>query len=127
MGIMPELLFIYGTLHPERAPAAIAATARRLRPLGGATVRGRRYELGEYPGVVLSGDIGDQVRGELFLLPEGAEGAAVLARLDAYEDFRPADPAGSLFLRQRTQATLEDGTQRACWVYTYNHPLPENR
>jgi len=127
MGIMPELLFIYGTLHPERAPAAIAATARRLRPLGGATVRGRRYELGEYPGVVLSGDIGDQVRGELFLLPEGAEGAAVLARLDAYEDFRPADPAGSLFLRQRTQATLEDGTQRVCWVYTYNHPLPENR
>jgi gamma-glutamylcyclotransferase (GGCT)/AIG2-like uncharacterized protein YtfP len=123
---MPDLLFIYGTLHPERAPAAIAATARRLRPLGRAVIGGRRYELGEYPGVVLSGDMGDQVWGEVFLLPEGAEGAEVLARMDAYEDFRPGDRSGSLFLRERTQATLEDGTRRACWVYTYNRPLPEN-
>jgi gamma-glutamylcyclotransferase (GGCT)/AIG2-like uncharacterized protein YtfP len=124
---MPELLFIYGTLHPERAPKAIAATARLLRPFGRATIRGRQYELGEYPGVVLSDDAGEQVRGELFLLPEGAEGAAAWARLDAYEDFRPSDPAGSLFVRQRTQAMLEDGTQRECWVYTYNQPVSKGR
>lgn len=124
--MMPELLFIYGTLHPERAPAAIAPTAQRLRPFGKATIFGRRFELGEYPGVVLSdnsADAGEQVRGELYFLPEGAEGAEVLTRLDAYEDFRPGDPSGSLFVRQRTRATLEDGTQRECWVYTYNQRL----
>ncbi len=120
---MPELLFIYGTLHPDRAPAAIAATVRLLKPLGRATIRGRRYELGEYPGVVLTEEAGTLVCGELFLLPDPPQAAAVLAKLDAYEDFRPADPAGSLFLRERTIATLEDGTQRACWVYTYNRPV----
>ena len=31
---MRDLLFIYGTLHPDRAPAEIAAAARRLQPIG---------------------------------------------------------------------------------------------
>jgi gamma-glutamylcyclotransferase (GGCT)/AIG2-like uncharacterized protein YtfP len=116
-------LFIYGTLHPDRAPAAIAATARRLKPVGKATIRGRRYDLGEYPGVVLSDDPAEIVSGELFLLPEGPKTAEVLARLDAYEDYRPNDPANSLFLRQMTTAMMEDGSRRQCWVYTYNGAL----
>ncbi len=115
-------LFVYGTLHPERAPAAIAATAKRLRSAGRASIQGRRYELGEYPGVLLSNDAAEVVQGELFLLPE-SEAAAVLARLVAYAGCRPGDPAGSLFLRERTLATLEDGSQRWCWVYTYNRDV----
>jgi len=125
---MPDLLFIYGTLHPDRAPAAIAPTARLLKPLGGsrnrATIQARLHDLGQYPGVHLSDDPSDTVPGELFELPSDP---AVLARLDDYEDFRPADPANSLFLRQRTLATLEDGTRHPCWVYTYNHPVTESQ
>jgi len=114
---MPDLLFIYGTLHPDRAPAAIVATARLLKPFARATIQGRLYDLGAYPGVQLSSDPSGAVPGELFHLPDDP---AILARLDDYEDFRPDDPSNSLFLRQRTIATLEDGTQHACWVYTYN-------
>jgi gamma-glutamylcyclotransferase (GGCT)/AIG2-like uncharacterized protein YtfP len=122
---MPDLLFIYGTLHPDRAPAAIASTARLLKPFDGgsnrATIQARLYDLGAYPGVVLSDEPADIVSGELFILPDDP---AVLARLDDYEDFRPNDPAGSLFLRQRVRATLQDGpnagTTILCWVYTYN-------
>jgi gamma-glutamylcyclotransferase (GGCT)/AIG2-like uncharacterized protein YtfP len=123
---MPHPLFIYGTLHPDRAPAAIASTARLLEPAGRATIRGILYNFGEYPGVILSaeGDGSETVAGELFNIPEGPNAEAILARLDAYEDFHPSDPEASLFLRQRTLATLEGGesagTQVACWVYTYN-------
>jgi len=125
---MPDLLFIYGTLHPDRAPAAIASTARLLKPFDGgsnrATIQGRLYDLGAYPGVVLSDEPADTVAGELFILPNDP---AVLARLDDYEDFRRSDPANSLFLRQRVLATLQSGpdasTEIACWVYTYNHPV----
>ncbi len=116
---MPDLLFIYGTLHPDRAPAEIAPTARLLKFLGKATIQARLYDLGSYPGVHLSANPSDTVPGELFDLPEDP---AVLTHLDDYEDFRPANPASSLFLRQRTRATLEDGTQHPCWVYIYNHP-----
>jgi gamma-glutamylcyclotransferase (GGCT)/AIG2-like uncharacterized protein YtfP len=122
---MPDLLFIYGTLHPDRAPAAIAPTARLLKPFGEpprnrATVQARLYNLGAYPGILLSEETAHTVPGELFELPNDP---AVLARLDDYEDFRPDDPARSLFLRLRTLATLPDGATRECWVYTYNRPL----
>ena len=112
-------LFIYGTLHPDRAPAEIAAAARRLTPLGPATVRGHRYDLGAYPGVVLAGEndsTAPEVSGHLFTVPDDA----TLAALDAYEDFRPKDPVASLFLRVPTTATLLDGTQVACEIYVYN-------
>jgi gamma-glutamylcyclotransferase (GGCT)/AIG2-like uncharacterized protein YtfP len=122
---MPDLLFIYGTLHPDRAPAAIAPTACLLKPFGRATIQARLHDLGPYPGVVLSANPADIVPGELFILPADP---AILARLDEYEDFRPSDPTNSLFLRQQAFATLQEGpdadTEIACWVYTYNHPVP---
>jgi gamma-glutamylcyclotransferase (GGCT)/AIG2-like uncharacterized protein YtfP len=114
---MPALLFIYGTLHPDRAPREIAAAARRLISAGPATIRGHRYDLGEYPGVVLDSN-GLHIQGELFAVPD----TAALAALDAYEDFRPDDPANSLFLRVETTATKPDGSPLTCWVYVYNRP-----
>jgi gamma-glutamylcyclotransferase (GGCT)/AIG2-like uncharacterized protein YtfP len=118
---MPDLLFVYGTLHPDRAPLAILPTVRRLRSRGPATVRGTLYPLGQYPGLLLPGPVPREVAGELFQLPSDP---AVLARLDAYEDFRPADPAGSLFLRIQTCATLPGGNRQTCWVYVYNQHVP---
>ena len=121
---MSHPIFIYGTLHPDRAPAVIAPTARLLRPIGRATIQGHLYDLGEYPGVLLRAAAeSDTILGELFCLPEGPDAEAVLARLDAYEDFRPRDPDNSLFLRQLTFAKCEDGSEIACWVYTYNRPI----
>jgi Gamma-glutamyl cyclotransferase, AIG2-like len=67
---MPDLLFIYGTLHPDRAPSAIAKTARLLKPLGRATIQACLYDLGPYPGVILSNNPADIVPGELFQLPD---------------------------------------------------------
>jgi gamma-glutamylcyclotransferase (GGCT)/AIG2-like uncharacterized protein YtfP len=118
---MPDLLFIYGTLHPDRAPSEIAAAARRLRPIGPATIRGRLYHLGAYPGAVLDDTAPETIPGELFTVPD----AQTLAALDAYEDFRPGDPANSLFLRAQTIATLPGGPTLTCWVYTYNREIPQ--
>jgi gamma-glutamylcyclotransferase (GGCT)/AIG2-like uncharacterized protein YtfP len=112
---MPALLFIYGTLHPERAPAEIASIVRRLISAGPATVRGHRYDFGEYPGVVLD-PAGPVIRGEVFTVPD----TATLDALDTYEDFRPADPGNSLFLRVETSAVRSDGSAVTCWIYVYN-------
>jgi gamma-glutamylcyclotransferase (GGCT)/AIG2-like uncharacterized protein YtfP len=119
---MPSTLFIYGTLHPDRAPREIAAAARRLTPIGPATIRARLYNLGEYPGAILDATA-PPISGELFTLPD----AATLAALDAYEDFRPTDPAASLFLRVETTATTPDGSHLTCWVYTYNREVQGSR
>jgi len=116
---MPTLLFIYGTLHPDRAPREIADAARRLTSIGPATIRGHLYNLGEYPGLILH-PTAPPIPGELFAVPD----AATLAALDSYEDFRPSDPAASLFLRAKATATLPDGSQSTCWVYVYNGEPP---
>jgi len=116
---MPELLFVYGTLHPDRAPAEIASVARTLTPIGPATIRGTLLDLGAYPGVILSPNA-PAVPGHLFALPDPPD--STWAALDRYEDFRPHDPQSSLFLRQRTTATRPDGQQLVCWIYTCNRP-----
>jgi gamma-glutamylcyclotransferase (GGCT)/AIG2-like uncharacterized protein YtfP len=116
---MSTLLFIYGTLHPDRAPAEIASAARRLTLIGPATIRARLYNLGAYPGVILD-DTAAPIPGEVFLVPD----AATLAALDAYEDYRPIDPINSLFLRVQTTATAPDGSLHPCWVYIYNREVP---
>jgi gamma-glutamylcyclotransferase (GGCT)/AIG2-like uncharacterized protein YtfP len=65
---MPEYLFVYGTLLPGVGPIRLRELTRRLRPVGLATVRGRLYDLGAYPGVVVDA-VGDEVAGYVYELP----------------------------------------------------------
>jgi gamma-glutamylcyclotransferase (GGCT)/AIG2-like uncharacterized protein YtfP len=113
----PRHLFVYGTLRPGHAPPEIAAAVRRLREVGGATVHGRVYDLGGYPGAVLDGSAATTIDGIVLRLTADA---SVLAALDAYEGFYPTDAARSLFLRTQTVVTLRDGRPLACWIYVWN-------
>jgi gamma-glutamylcyclotransferase (GGCT)/AIG2-like uncharacterized protein YtfP len=116
---MTDRLFIYGTLHPSRAPAEIGPTVALLKPLGPAILHGRLLDLGAYPGLVLPGP--DEIPGELFALPDDrALRARAWAALDAYEDFRPEAPDSSLFTRVLTRVTLPDGSAQTAWVYLFN-------
>ena len=78
---MTHHLFVYGTLSPRHAPLEIAATVRRLRPVGQASVRGRLYDLGEYPGAVLSEKSRSVIRGEVFELPGDSKHAGIVGQL----------------------------------------------
>jgi gamma-glutamylcyclotransferase (GGCT)/AIG2-like uncharacterized protein YtfP len=119
---MSEPLFIYGTLHPDRAPAEIAPAVALLRPLGPATLRGQLLNLGPYPGLLLPGR--DLIQGELFALPEERQlRARVWQQLDAYEDFRPLSPATSLFTRVLTRVTLPNEETQQAWVYIFNQTV----
>jgi hypothetical protein len=67
---MTELIFLYGTLRPGRAPEGMAGAVARLVRAGAGTIRARVYELGAYPGAVL--DEFASLSGELFLVPDEA-------------------------------------------------------
>jgi gamma-glutamylcyclotransferase (GGCT)/AIG2-like uncharacterized protein YtfP len=117
---MPTYLFVYGTLHPDRAPAEIAHAVRHLRKIGPGTLRGTLYNLGEYPGVIIHPNRTDEVQGTIFALPDDPD---LLTALDRYEDYRPSDPANSLFVREAHPVTHPDGSTLNCWVYLYNREL----
>jgi gamma-glutamylcyclotransferase (GGCT)/AIG2-like uncharacterized protein YtfP len=111
---MSERLFVYGTLHPDRAPVEIADVVQRFVEVGRGTVRGRLFNCGAYPGVVL--DSGAKtVDGMVFAVAEDA-----LPKLDAYEGFEPSKSAESLFLRIRTEVMMDGGKKLLRWVYVWN-------
>lgn len=120
-----EYLLVYGTLLASELPRAPIDVAASLQLIGRRRIRGRLYDLGEYPGLVPGDDL---VEAELHALAD----PGVLTALDAYEGFDPDDPQGSLFLR-RSIRVPRFGTGPDCrwfdrqtidaWVYTYNRAV----
>jgi gamma-glutamylcyclotransferase (GGCT)/AIG2-like uncharacterized protein YtfP len=118
---MIEYLFVYGTLLPEYAPVEISKVVDQLHLVGRGQIRGRLYDLGDYPGAILDNSSA-LISGQLFELPDDEN---VIASLDWYEGFYPDDLDRSLFIRTKTQAFLLDGRKIECWTYVYNgipHP-----
>lgn len=77
-------------------------------------IAGRLVALGHYPGL-LDGD--GKVRGEIYRLDDVA---ASLEALDDLEEFDPADPERSEYLRIVRDVYGEDGAITSAWVYLYN-------
>ena len=127
---MSQHIFIYGTLRPGLAPDEIACAVEKLRIVGEGSVRGVLYDLGEYPGAVVSAAAHSRIHGMVFELPEDAD---VLRELDRYEGFNPEAVAESLFVREEQMVELLDGHALSCWIYVYNFEpvgariIPEGR
>ena len=119
-----KYLFAYGTLAAPNAPSEIAATVKRLKCVGEGFIHGRLYDLGEYPGAVLSRQPADKVFGKIFELPADPE---LLDRLDAYEGFEPQQPNKSLFIRKRTSIQRPNRDTLTGWVYEYNGNVRSER
>jgi gamma-glutamylcyclotransferase (GGCT)/AIG2-like uncharacterized protein YtfP len=120
----PRHLFVYGTLLPGLAPPVIADVVYALKFLGHATLPGRLYHLGTYPGCVLDPACGRLIHGQLLEIPPDP---AILDRLDWYEDYAAHDADGSLFLRTTCDAARPDGRQIPAWVYVYNRDVSRAR
>jgi len=82
--------------------------------LGPATVQGRLYAIGDYPGLILSGTVDGLVTGEVYRLRKPAQ---MLAVLDEYE--------GGDYERVLADAQLDSGETTGTWVYVYRLPVDE--
>ena len=114
---MTDYLFLYGTLMPNEADDEVAHVIKRLRRIGVAYVRGRLYNLGDYPGGVIDLSANTSIRGELVELPADK---AILDALDRYEEFDPSRPQESLFIRKKAKIRLANGRKVEGWMYVYN-------
>jgi gamma-glutamylcyclotransferase (GGCT)/AIG2-like uncharacterized protein YtfP len=102
------LLFVYGTLRPEAAPAALRGVLGRARRLGMGRLPGLLYDLGPYPAAVPEEGCGETVRGEVLELPPSP---SLLGLLDGYE--------GKEYERVECSVLLDSGRTCHCWVYAY--------
>ncbi|WP_440997031.1 gamma-glutamylcyclotransferase family protein [Arhodomonas sp. SL1] len=123
---MPLKVFAYGTLITGALDREVEALLRRsLLARHPARLRGRLYDLGDYPAAVPTAHGREHIMGELLVLTGGM---ATLAVLDAYEDHSPECPERGLFRRRRATVQRRDtgGRERAL-VYWYNAGLARAR
>jgi gamma-glutamylcyclotransferase (GGCT)/AIG2-like uncharacterized protein YtfP len=117
-------LFVYGTLMAAAGHRMGARLARESRLLGPATIQGRLYDLGRYPGLVPSEDAGDAVHGEVVVL---ADPAASLRWLDAYEGIAPGREEQSEYERVERPVRLATGAAVIAWAYVYRSAVSAGR
>lgn len=111
----PRHLFVYGTLMRASSVPYAKLLQARAHFAGEASVPGRLYRLGRFPGAIFDADCTARVHGEVFRL----NGAQVFDALDAYEGCRPEDPEPRLFRRGIIEAELVPGGAIAVWAYAY--------
>jgi gamma-glutamylcyclotransferase (GGCT)/AIG2-like uncharacterized protein YtfP len=113
---MTPHLFVYGTLLSRARHPMGARLRREARLLGAATMPGRLYSLGRYPGMVEAAGADRLVHGELYALNTPA---VTLKWLDAYEGIVPGNPELSPYARVERAAHLVSGETLDAWVYLY--------
>ena len=117
-------LFVYGTLVTSHGHPM----GRRLRQeailIGPATIAGRLYRAGWYPGLRPAEHPADRVHGELYRLSDPIKS---LAWLDEYEGIIQGAASGApsdQYLRAERPITIADGSSVSTWVYLFQLPLP---
>ena len=112
-------LFVYGTLRAGHRHAMYDLLVRNAAFLGKGTIQGRLYNLGEYPGIVLSQTASELVQGETYtLLPENQE--ETLKLLDDYEGIGSSYPLPHEYKRALVAVTLSSGAKVQAWAYILN-------
>ena len=113
-------LFVYGTLRRG------FCLHRHLADLGASfeaqgTVAGELFDLGEYPGARPSTGNRKWVYGELFHLQNPRRDLRIL---DEVEEFIPAQPERSQFIREIAEVIQSAAVRQQAWIYWLSAPVP---
>jgi gamma-glutamylcyclotransferase (GGCT)/AIG2-like uncharacterized protein YtfP len=127
--------FVYGTLRPGQSNyVRIALYAIRTEP---AVAKGIAiYDLSpitgnQWPHAVRTNNLDDHTVGDLVWIdPHHID--EVMAALDEYEDYNPADLEHSEYVRESVAVFEPNGDSRSAWIYIANTPVvalltPEHR
>jgi len=109
----PQRLFVYGTLR-QGGCRAIPVLFPAARFLGFGTVRGRLYDFGDYPGLILDPH-GLDILGEVYEV-----NAHILRAIDDIEDYYPNDVARSHYFRRTQRIRMWDGEHLTADLYECN-------
>jgi len=113
---MNDLLFVYGTLLDDDNKYGVYLRDNS-RFYSEAAVKGKLYDIGEYPGAVLCDEC-DLIYGVILQMDDPG---ATLGLLDIYEGFGASQPQPNEFIRVQAEAQTTSGPVE-CWIYLYNLP-----
>jgi len=112
-------LFVYGSLRSGFKSPAYEYISRFFSFVGEARVKGKLYDLGEFPGGVYSaGD--NYISGELYAIKNEPEFAWAIAQLDDYEGISVEANEIPLYKRELVDVFMDDIATTFAWIYWYS-------
>jgi gamma-glutamylcyclotransferase (GGCT)/AIG2-like uncharacterized protein YtfP len=111
-------VFVYGSLRSGFHSPAYEYISRYFNLFGEATVRGKLYDLGEYPAAVPVNE-DSFIKGELYVVRHENEFSWAIAQLDDYEGVFPEPGEQALYRREIADIYINDAIVPA-WIYWYN-------
>ncbi len=114
-------LFVYGTLRSGFHNPAYEYISRYFNFFGNARVKGRLYDLGEYPAAAPTQDDAF-ITGELYIIKNEREFSWAIGQLDDYEGVVVESGELRLYRREIADVYINDAIVPA-WVYWYNADL----
>lgn len=115
-----ETLFVYGTLRKNVTESKYELIARHAEYIADGFIHGKLFEIGHYPGAVVTESNDSRVYGEVHRIKNRHR---VLQLVDDYEECSAADPQPHEYRRTRIDVRLLKGGSLNCWAYLYNLPI----
>jgi len=114
-------LFVYGSLRSGFRNPVYAYLTKYFNLLGEAVVKGKLYDLGEYPAAAATEE--DKfISGELYSINNPSEFSWAIGQLDDYEGLNTEEGETPLYKREEVIA-YKDGEAHTAWIYWYNKDL----
>lgn len=111
-------LFVYGSLLDDSNEFAVYLK-QNCTFYNKGKFEGKLYDMGLYPGAIVSAGSGEYVFGSIFFVNDPRFAFKVL---DDYEGFGPYQSYPNLFTRQLVSIKTADSNVD-CWTYLYNLPV----
>ena len=109
-------LFVYGTLRQASQAPMSQVLAAHSDYLNEGIVKGKLFDVGDYPAVTISSSKKDRVRGEVFKI----NNSALLKELDKYEGCSESCSQPHEYRRIQAAVKLRDGSEVQAWIYVWN-------
>ena len=116
-------VFVYGSLLRGFQGSAHEYISRYFNFFGEAKVKGKLFDLGEFPGAVPTQE-DSFIKGELYLIRDENEFSWAIAELDDYEGVLVEKDEKPLYRREIADIYFNDAIVPA-WIYWYNGNVHE--
>jgi gamma-glutamylcyclotransferase (GGCT)/AIG2-like uncharacterized protein YtfP len=111
-------LFVYGSLRSGFRSPAYEYISRFFTFAGDATVKGKLFDMGEYPAAIAT-DEEAFIIGELYTINQENEFPWAIGQIDDYEGVKAEDDEPQLFRRELADIFIHNKIVTA-WIYWYN-------
>ncbi|PWT71390.1 MAG: gamma-glutamylcyclotransferase [Bacteroidetes bacterium] len=116
-------LFVYGTLRGQYGHKLSKLIRENFQLIGVGHIKGDLFDIGKYPGAVLSRSTSNNIVGEIYQAKKETDIDSTLKILDKYEGYYQGDLPASEYIRKRKFVKLKNGKRVLSWVYLYNKPV----